>query len=112
MNKVNLILKEVLVKINPSKEELNSIDKFLKNFINIFGKELKKINAEVFVGGSFAKKTLIKKGLYDIDLFVRFDEKYKGKEISDLTEKIIKKIKFKATRIHGSRDYFKIDVGQ
>ena len=112
MNNINSILKEVLIKINPSKEELISIDKFLKNFITEFEKGLKreKINAQVFVGGSFAKKTLIKKGLYDIDVFVRFDEEYKGKEISDLTEKIIKNIKIKFSRIHGSRDYFKIDA--
>jgi len=109
--KINQILKEVLNKINPSKEEIKHIENFLKNFINLFEKKLKdkKIDAQVFVGGSFAKKTLIKKRLYDIDVFVRFDQKNKGCKISDLTEKILREIKIgKISRIHGSRDYFQI----
>ena len=32
MKKIDEILKEVLIKINPSEGELNSIEKFLKNF--------------------------------------------------------------------------------
>jgi len=110
MKQINQILKDTLIKINPSKEDLISINNFLKKFISETEKKLKaeKINAEVFVGGSFAKKTLIKKGLYDIDIFVRFDEKYKGKDISKLLEKIIGKGK-NVSLIHGSRDYFKIE---
>ncbi len=109
---IDSILKEALDKINPSEEELNSIDSFLKKFISGFERKLKenKINAEAFVGGSFAKKTLIKKGQYDIDIFVRFDEKHKKDDISKLTEKALKSFKQKAIRIHGSRDYFRIDV--
>ncbi len=114
MNKVNLILKEVLIKINPSDEEVADINKFLKNFISNLEKKLKtsKINAEVFIGGSFAKKTMIKKGEYDIDVFVRFDEKHKDADISRMTERILKKTEKnkKIILIHGSRDYFKIDV--
>jgi len=112
MNKVNPILKEVLEKINPSKEELNSIDKFLKNFISRLEKKLHadRISAEVFVGGSFAKKTMIKKGQYDIDVFVRFDEKHKGKDISKLTENVLNSMDKKLIKIHGSRDYFRINV--
>ena len=108
---INQILKEVLIKVNPSEKDLSSINKFLKDFISEIKKELKKkkIDAEVFVGGSFAKKTLIKKGQYDIDIFVRFNKKY-GNEISDLTEKILRDTKRHFSTIHGSRDYFKINV--
>ncbi len=108
---ISQILKEVLNKINPSKEEIKHIENFLKNFISLFEKKLKekKIDAQVFVGGSFEKKTLIKKRLYDIDVFVRFEQKNKGSKISDLTEKILREIKIgKISRIHGSRDYFQI----
>ena len=108
---INQILKEVLKRVNPSKEDLDSINKFLKNFINEFEKKLKekKIAAQVFVGGSFAKKTLIKKKLYDVDVFIRFDKKY-GNEISNLTKKILSEIKTgKISLIHGSRDYFRIE---
>ncbi len=110
---INSILKEALGRINPAKEELNSIDKYLKQFISQFEKKIKSsgISAEVFVGGSFAKKTLIKKGQYDIDIFVRFDEKYKKQDISKLTERILRSLSLKnLISIHGSRDYFKINV--
>jgi len=109
---INLILKNALIKVNPSQEELSSIDKYLKNFIFKLEKELKtlKIDAEVFVGGSYAKKTLIKKGQYDIDIFVRFNEKHSKEDISKLTEKVLRKTREKIILIHGSRDYFKIDV--
>lgn len=109
---INSILKDVLEKINPSKEELNSIEKFLKNFIDETAQKFKslKIDAEIFVGGSFAKKTLTKKGIYDIDVFARFDEKYRGEDISKLLEKAVGKIKkTKVSKIHGSRDYFKVE---
>ena len=48
------------------------------------------IDAEIFVGGSFAKKTLIKKEKYDVDIFVRFDKKYTEYDISELTYKALK----------------------
>ncbi len=112
-NKVNSILKEILIDINPSKEELKSIDRFLKEFISNFEKKLKanRIDAQVFVGGSYAKKTMIKKGRYDVDVFVRFDEKYRKQDISKLTERILRSFKSgNIISIHGSRDYFKINV--
>ncbi len=110
--KTNLILKNVLMKVSPSKEDLDSIREFLEDFISGFRKKLKEsgIDAEVFVGGSYAKKTLIKKGQYDIDIFIRFDGKYKGKNISKLTEDVISKMRLNVLKIHGSRDYFKINV--
>jgi tRNA nucleotidyltransferase (CCA-adding enzyme) len=112
VSNINTILKEVLARVNPSGEELNSIDKFLKSFISELEKKLKelKADAEVFIGGSFAKKTMIKKGQYDIDIFVRFGDKHKEEDISNLTEKALKKIQKKIILIHGSRDYFKINA--
>ena len=112
--KESVIFKEILEKINPSKEELKSIEKFLKDFIKNLSLKLKtsKIKAEVFVGGSFAKKTMIKKDKYDVDVFVRFDESFIGKDISKVLENVLKKMKNKFSIIHGSRDYFKIDVNE
>lgn len=108
---VNSVLKEVLGRIEPSGEELKDIEKSLEGFRKKVEKRLKakKVNVEVFVGGSFAKKTMIKKDYYDIDIFFRFDKKYKSSEISRLTKKLLKGIK-NMVLIHGSRDYFRIKL--
>ena len=109
--KINSILKEVLEKVKPSKRKLEMIETSLKEFLKKFEKRVKvlKINAEIFVGGSFAKDTMIEKDIYDIDIFIRFDKKYKDNEISNLTEKILKGNK-NISLIHGSRDYFRIKI--
>jgi len=110
-NKINPILKQVLEKVEPPKEELDILKNSLKEFLEKFEKKLKalKIDAEVFVGGSFAKNTIIKKDYYDIDTFIRFDKKYKDKEISELTGKILKGF-VNVSLVHGSRDYFRIKI--
>jgi len=112
VNKINSVLKEVLVKIKPSKKEIQNIEKHIKDFTRKLDSNAKKlkINAESFVGGSFAKGTAIKKNYYDADVFVRFDKKYKDNEISDLTEKILRKFTKNIKKIHGSRDYFSIRI--
>lgn len=109
MNKINSILKEVLKNSAPEKEEINYIEKSLNEFLNKFKERLKKlkINAELFVGGSFAKNTLIRKDKYDIDIFIRFDKKYKDDEISMLAENALKSFE-NVKRVHGSRDYFQV----
>lgn len=106
--KINSILKEVLERVESSKEELDRIGNSLKQIIDTLKKRIKtlKIDAEVFIGGSFAKNTVIKKDYYDIDIFIRFEKKYKD-EVSNLTKKIIKNMK-NVSVVHGSRDYFRI----
>jgi len=112
--KIDLILKEVLIKVEAPKSEILKIKKFLGESIKNFKKNISKlgISAEIFVGGSFAKKTVIKKEEYDIDIFIRFDKKYRNEELSDLTKKIIKGTKNinRYTTIHGSRNYYKIKI--
>ncbi len=109
--KINFILKEVLKKVEPPKEDLKVIKDSLKDFLERFEKRLKtlKINAEVFVGGSFAKNTIIKKDKYDVDVFVRFNKAYDNREISNLLAKALKVFK-NVSKIHGSRDYFRIRI--
>jgi len=112
IKKIKFVLNQVLDNINPSKEELKIINYSLKEFLIKIKKEIKKskINAEIFIGGSFAKNTLIKKNIYDVDVFLRFDKKYKTEDISNLTEKLLKKINKNTDilKVHGSRDYFRI----
>lgn len=97
--------KEVLADISPSNEDLFELKKQTQELLKELSQKIKKakISAEIFVGGSFAKSTLIKKDKYDIDLFVRFNPKYKSEEISKLLAKIAPS---KAIKVHGSRDYF------
>jgi len=111
-NKIISVLKEVLFKVKPSKQEIKEIESHAVNFAKLLERQIKKlkINAEVFIGGSVAKKTLIKKKNYDIDIFVRFDKKYEDIEISNLTEKILRGLRLKFSIIHGSRDYFRVGV--
>ena len=107
--RINSILKEVLEKVKPPKQEFEKIQSLVSIFLKDFEERLKKlkINAEIFLGGSFAKNTVIKKDHYDIDVFLRFNEKYKDQDLSKLTSKLLDK---KATLIHGSRDYFRISL--
>jgi tRNA nucleotidyltransferase (CCA-adding enzyme) len=109
MKKINSVLKEVLQKVEPPKEDLKIINNSLKDTIQELKKRIKKqkIKAEIFIGGSFAKKTVIKKDKYDVDVFLRFDKKYT--DLSKATAKLIKGIA-NVSVIHGSRDYFRIKV--
>ncbi len=109
MNKrVEIILKQILENINPSKKELDLIKKELNKFLKNLDSKIKKsgLKVEVFVGGSFAKGTLIKKGKYDIDIFLRFEEEG---DLSDHAKKILKEVK-NVSEIHGSRDYFRVNA--
>lgn len=109
--KIVKIFKEVLEKINLSSEETKNIEENLNLFLEKIKKEIKEnsIIAEIFVGGSFAKRTMIRRDKYDIDLFIRFDKKYSDEEMVLLTEKLLKNFE-EVLKVHGSRDYFKIKL--
>ena len=102
--KINSILKEALESASPPEEDLELIRKSLKEFLEKFEKSLKKlIAADIFIGGSYAKNTMIRKKDYDVDIFVRYKN---GKDISALTKKALTGFDFKT--VHGSRDYFQV----
>ena len=105
MNKINQILKSQIKKIRPPIEIFGDIDKAVGEFCLSLDKKLKgeKIKAEIFIGGSLAKNTLVRKDKYDVDIFVRFDKKYKSDEISKLLGRVLGK---SVKKIHGSRDYY------
>ena len=108
MKKINLILEEVSKKAKPFEGDLKDIEVSLKDFLKKLGKKIKgsKLDAEISIGGSLSKKTMINKKIYDVDIFIRFNKKCKN--ISKLTGKLLSG--FKKTLIHGSRDYFIIKV--
>jgi tRNA nucleotidyltransferase (CCA-adding enzyme) len=108
--KIKSILKRVLEDVKPSKEEIKEINEILSAYLEKINKNIKasKISAEIFIGGSFAKKTLIRKDHYDIDIFLRFDKKYE--DISKEARRILKGVKY--TLVHGSRDYFRVKAAK
>ena len=110
MKNTEAILSEVIKKIEPKKEDLKIITNLTEKFLEKIKSNLKKfkIDAEIFIGGSFAKRTVIKKDKYDIDIFIRFNKKYKNEEIPLLTKKALGNINFAS--VHGSRDYFRITL--
>lgn len=105
-------VKKVLKEIDflPSKKELKDIKNETNKVLELLkrGIEKREIDADVFLGGSLAKGTIIKKGTYDVDIFVRFNWKYE--DLSDYLEKAIKGgfRGYDVKKVHGSRDYFRI----
>jgi len=119
--KIKVILRKELQAIKPSSSELSSISVLVKNFSALLGPELK--NVDVIVGGSFSKGTMIHKGSYDIDLFVRFGRAYRKKsaELADILAAALKRAfsrlktkqqAIKIERLRGSRDYFSISLAK
>lgn len=106
--RINKIIKSL--DAAPSKEYLISLKTLANGFISKINAELKKqkISADTYLAGSFAKGTLVKKSVYDIDIYVRFDWKYDN--ISGLVEKVLKRAcktaKLKLIKKYGSRIYF------
>ncbi len=94
--------KEVLKKIKPSRKEEEELKKVANKVMN----SIKIKNTKLVLGGSSAKGTWLK-GNHDIDIYVKFDQKYySGIDISEVLKKKVKKAKV----LHGSRDYFKLDI--
>jgi len=100
------ILKSELDRVSLSKKEILFIKEKTSKLILQLEKTIKKfkINASVFVGGSLAKRTMVRKKRQDVDIFIRFNNKNDIQKI----EKIIKKLRIKYSIIHGSRDYVNI----
>ncbi len=97
----------------PAKEDYVLLEKTSKEVVEALSKAIrkKKIGAEVFVGGSFAKRTMVKKESHDVDVYIRFDWRYE--DLSPLLEKIVREAFGKRKtlcieKIHGSRDYFRV----
>ena len=108
-------IKNVINRVHPelSEEKLREYAEKSKEFVDLFKKELSKerVKAEVFVGGSLAKKTMNEKKVQDIDIFVRIlPEKKQISKIIESVERCLKSLarqkKYLLSKVHVSRDYF------
>jgi len=99
------VLQDVLVQITPGEVERERTLARVQRFLSDLNDELKRgrVKAIAVLGGSYAKDTWLS-GDYDVDVFVKFDLKHKGDNLSDLLERALRK--WSHERIHGSRDYF------
>lgn len=108
---VQSVLKNLDVTVSPA--QLKRMKQETKEFVALLKTELshQHLDADVFVGGSFAKGTLVKSHDYDADIFVRFDWAYE--DLSAYLETVMKRIaqtlKYPVTKMHGSRDYFRVE---
>ena len=101
--KIRSVTEKVLKSIKPSADEYDAIYKaisFLKQKLSAH------LDADIIVGGSIAKDTFLRDAR-DIDIFVRFAAN--KKDISERLQKAIQEAGLTYTRVHGSRDYFRID---
>jgi len=112
---MNNILKEELKRVKISDEEKEYLGQLANKVIEKLRAKIKSkgIDAQVFIGGSLAKDTIIRKRKYDIDLFVRFNKKYSEEEIQRYLKKIFRFFRIKGERIKkkklkGSRNYYRI----
>lgn len=103
-------LQQIVQENTPSAKEYEKLKKTIGEVLQKLQKTLKskKYVAEVMLGGSAAKGTFLKHE-FDCDVFIRFSQKYKEQNLSDILEKILKILNAKVVRVHGSRDYFKAE---
>jgi len=96
-------LEDIHARISPKKD--SSIQPFIQKIKKTFKES--KHKPEIHVGGSYAKNTHIGTD-YDVDIFIKYDSKYRKNPISDYTETVLKTLDQDIQRVHGSRDYFNI----
>ncbi|MFH1452293.1 MAG: hypothetical protein ABIF88_03915 [archaeon] len=100
------ILSEELGRIILSQSDFLRYEKVARDFIGL----LEGVGIGSFIGGSFAKGTFVKKdGPQDVDIFVVFDSKSEINELGDILANL--KLPGELKKVHGSRDYFKVDCG-
>lgn len=126
---INSIISDVKARVKPDNKVMDVVDKVSRQIdgaIKALG-----IEADCVKGGSIAKGTFLKND-HDVDLFVRFSMNYDDSRLSDMLERILKKVLGNAnsgtkktsrdantrkgrkevilSRVHGSRDYFQFSI--
>lgn len=113
MTNISLLKK---IDFAPSAEELELLKRETKAFIALVEESLRnqKIDGDVFIGGSYAKGTLTRETEYDVDISIRLNWKYE--DLSAVIEPVVSAVSSRFgvpySRVHGSRDYFRVSIGQ
>lgn len=99
---------------SPPEKDLKDMNEQAKIIIERLKKEIKKKNMQIqiFLGGSFAKNTLVQRKSYDVDIYLRCNSKIlsRPEKIKKLVEEIARKEDMNFEIIHGSRDYYQIKI--
>ena len=99
--------KTVLKRITPAKKLPMIVQQTLKR-VELAIKQ-HQLFATITFGGSSAKGTYLKND-HDIDVFVRFSADYDDDALSEHLEYLLKSVFKTVERVHGSRDYFHVQV--
>lgn len=101
-------LQHIIQENTPSPKECKKLKNCIDEMLEKIRKALarKHMCAEVMLGGSAAKGTFLKHE-FDCDIFIRFSQDYKERDLSDILATILNRLPLKTVRVHGSRDYFK-----
>jgi tRNA nucleotidyltransferase (CCA-adding enzyme) len=97
----------------PAPALMRDLQKQSKTVVSLIKKHAKKqrCKLDVFLGGSFAKDTIVSKKVYDIDIFIRLNKVSFDKDIQKLqkiTQDVAKELNSEIKIVHGSRDYYQI----
>ena len=93
------------VKIDDSRiEEIHSQAENIRKKLNESCRKYR-VKADIFIGGSLAKRTIVGNGKLDVDIYVRFHKESNSEIFSKIVKNVDKTVKI----IHGSRDYAQID---
>ncbi|MBI2665450.1 hypothetical protein HYX12_02405 [Candidatus Woesearchaeota archaeon] len=106
------VTKKVLENISPSETEKKEFQTVVSHFLRKLNSILP--DAQAILGGSGAKLTWLS-GNKEVDVFVQFNyHKFseRSEELSSILEKLLKSAfpKNKITKLHGSRDYFQVQI--
>ncbi|MAF89580.1 MAG: CCA tRNA nucleotidyltransferase [Euryarchaeota archaeon] len=103
------LLKEVLKRVNPSKEEIDAISEFTKKVL----KTAKSLGVEATVQGSIAKDTWVS-GTHDLDVFICFNEDVPRSRLEkdgiSFGKKIIKELGGKPELVYAEHPYTKSTI--
>ncbi len=100
--------KKILESCKSSPEE----QKHLQNLVKEIIAKIKIPGATPMLGGSGAKNTWLR-GTHDIDIYVKFNVKqysHKTDQLADILGKVVKKQFKKVDHLHGSRDYYQVNI--